>query len=98
MRYKGTCPPNSPGYRGPHTGFLQWDTENDNNGDSRVGVFPGVELRSSSVPIPQVAIIVEHLELNLRFSIISKVLNGLELLETFHLIWTKNMNIYHCGS
>ena len=58
----------------------------------------GVELRSSSVPIPQVAIIVEHLELNLRFSIISKVLNGLVLLETFHLIWTKNMNIYHCGS
>jgi hypothetical protein len=40
MRYKGTCPPNSPGYRGPHTGFLQWDTEDNNNGDGRVGVFP----------------------------------------------------------
>ena len=40
MRYKGTCPPRAPGYRGPHTGYLQWDTEDIRNHDQRVGVFP----------------------------------------------------------
>ena len=40
MRYKGKCPSHTVGYRGPHTGFLQWDTEDNNNGDQRVGEFP----------------------------------------------------------
>ena len=40
MRYKGKCPLPGVGYRGPHTGYLQWDTENRNNQDKRVKVFP----------------------------------------------------------
>ena len=39
MRYKGRCPALS-GYRGPHTGYLKWDTEDTRNRDERVGVFP----------------------------------------------------------
>ena len=39
MRYKGRCPALS-GYRGPHTGYLEWDTEDSSNRDERVGVFP----------------------------------------------------------
>ena len=40
MRYKGKCPSSGNGYRGPHTGFLQWDTEDIRNADRRVGLFP----------------------------------------------------------
>ena len=40
MRYKGTCPRMLFGYRGHHTGFLQWDTEDSQNADRRVGVYP----------------------------------------------------------
>ena len=39
MRYKGICP-RGEGYRGPHTGHLQWDTQNSDNRDHRGGVFP----------------------------------------------------------
>ena len=28
------------GYLGPHTGYLQWDTEDRKNADERIGVFP----------------------------------------------------------
>ena len=41
MRFKGlTCPSHGNGYRGPHTGYLQWDTEDNRNADRRVGLFP----------------------------------------------------------
>ena len=40
MRFKGTCPSRGRGYQGPHTGYLQWDTEDSNNKDQRIGVFP----------------------------------------------------------
>ncbi|XP_028408615.1 uncharacterized protein LOC114531155 [Dendronephthya gigantea] len=40
MRYKGTCPKAQSGHLGPHTGYLQWDTENTGNEDKRAGVFP----------------------------------------------------------
>ncbi|XP_028408616.1 uncharacterized protein LOC114531157 [Dendronephthya gigantea] len=40
MRYKGRCPGAQRGYLGPHTGYLQWDTEDSRNVDARVGVFP----------------------------------------------------------
>ena len=40
MRYKGTCPAHGNGYLGPHTGYLQWDTEDNKNIDWRSGVFP----------------------------------------------------------
>ena len=40
MRYKGKCPSPGVGYLGPHTGYLQWDTEDRNNQDKRIGVFP----------------------------------------------------------
>ena len=43
MRYKGTCPARASGYLGPHTGHLQWDTEDNGNTDRRVGVFPDGE-------------------------------------------------------
>jgi hypothetical protein len=40
MRYKGKCPVRENGYLGPHTGYLQWDTEDSSNADKRIGVFP----------------------------------------------------------
>ncbi|CAB4014791.1 Hypothetical predicted protein, partial [Paramuricea clavata] len=39
MRHKGSCPTIS-GYRGPYTGYLDWDTEDSGNKDEFVGVFP----------------------------------------------------------
>lgn len=39
MRYKGACFTNA-NYSLPRTGFLQWDTENNNNIDRRVGAYP----------------------------------------------------------
>lgn len=40
MRYKGSCPAPGWGYQGPHTGYLEWDTEDKKNADQRIGVFP----------------------------------------------------------
>ena len=39
MRYKGSCP-KVVGYTGPYTGFLQWDTEDSENIDERLGAYP----------------------------------------------------------
>ena len=49
MRYKGKCPRLS-GYRGPHTGYLEWDTEDNRNRDEHVGVFPDGD-KSSRIKI-----------------------------------------------
>ena len=52
MRYKGTCSLPPLGYRGPHTGYLQWDTENNSNADQRIGVFPdGAKTFGSGIKI-----------------------------------------------
>ncbi|XP_028397329.1 uncharacterized protein LOC114521112 [Dendronephthya gigantea] len=40
MRYKEKCHPPQSGYLGPHTGYLQWDTEDNRNRDEHFGVFP----------------------------------------------------------
>ena len=43
MRHNGSCPARASGYLGPHTGYLQWDTEDSRNADRRVGAFPDGE-------------------------------------------------------
>ena len=52
MRYKGTCPKPPPNYQRALTGFLQWDTEDRNNADQRIGVFPdGAKTFGSGIKI-----------------------------------------------
>ena len=51
MRYKGSCPSVS-GYRGPYTGFLDWDTEDTRNVDEKLGAHPdGVTKFGSGIKI-----------------------------------------------
>ena len=51
MRYKGWCPSVS-GYRGPYTGFLDWDTEDTRNTDEKLGAHPdGVSKFGSGIKI-----------------------------------------------